>query len=672
MTPEHASLIASRPFSPWVNQRHTEAAYESITSALKGLVKGERIMTTSEWAARYRIMSEDSDYKRWQPDLHPYLDGISDSICSSDPSEKVVVIGKSVQVGASECVINEVLRRIHQQPCTILYFMDTKEKMETFMRERIDQAFAQKPFDGMIEKTGISRYFPGGGLHTYGANSATGLASHPARLVIGDEAAEYKPDIAKSGDFLTLARGRITVAGRKGKIVLLSKFKGTDISAGSFYGYYVAGDCREYLCPCPECGELWSWEIDNLKRDDEGCYLECPKCQGKTRDGDQRVEAVAKGEWRASQERDMSDITSYRISGFMSDPEEVPLKYIYEQYQSVRKRTIGDMRGFYNNILGRPYEEGEIKSVEVDECRDKMISLGYEHGDVPDDVILLTMGIDVQGGYLEWEVKGWDKDGSCYSIDRGRIERKIEDVAGCVKEIQEIMKKSYDGLHVWLGCIDSGSGAAQHVYQVCSKFPNASAAINNNRIGALIPTKGVSNKVSKSDKSIIAYSPGSRRGAGSRKTGRQWGMRVGDIKMQLYRTIMSDYKRNVDGSMPFGLVFAPKDYPDEYFHEIQSENIHKKTTKTGEIHFVFVEKGGIANEALDLHVMNRFAYEVLGMPDAHALRMKGIEAWASRWRKKDKMLDNQETVDKQNKEVDSSVEEIRKARAERARARLMR
>ena len=671
MTPEHASLIASRPFSPWVNQRHTEAAYESITSALKGLVKGERIMTTSEWAARYRIMPEESAYKRWQPDLHPYLDGISDSICSSDPSEKVVVIGKSVQVGASECVINEVLRRIHQQPCTMLYFMDTKEKMETFMHDRIDQAFAQKPFDGMIEKVGISRYFPGGGLHTYGANSATGLASHPATLVVGDEAAEYKHDIAKSGDFLTLARGRITVAGRKGKIVLLSKFKGTDVTAGSFYGYYVAGDCKEYLCPCLECGEFWLWGIDNLNRDDEGCYLECPKCKGKTREGDQRVEAVAKGKWSASKERDMSDITSYRISGFISDPEWVPLNYIFEQYQSVRKRTIGDMRGFYNNIIGLPYEEGEIKSIEVNECREKMISLGYKHGDVPDDVILLTLGIDVQGGYLEWEVKGWDKDGSCYSIDRGQIRRDIKDVKSCVEEIQAIMKKSYDGLHVWLGCIDSGSGAASSVYQICSRFPDVTGAMGG-KVGALVPTKGVSNKVSKSAKSIISYSAGSKRRTGSRRHGKQWGMMVGDIKMELYRTLMTDYKRNADGSLPFGLVFAPIDYPEEYFHEIQSENIHKKTTKTGETHFEFVEKGGIANEALDIHVMNRFAYELLEMPYAHALRMKSIIAWASRWRKKDKMVDNQETVDKQNKEVDSSIEEIRKARAERARNRLRR
>jgi phage terminase large subunit GpA-like protein len=54
----------------------------------------------------------------------------------------------------------------------------------------------------------LRKKFPGGHLTLVGANSATGLASRPIRVVLFDEIDKYPPSAGDKGDPIALASNR--------------------------------------------------------------------------------------------------------------------------------------------------------------------------------------------------------------------------------------------------------------------------------------------------------------------------------------------------------------------------------------------------------------------------------------------------------------------------------
>ena len=600
---------------------------------------GREILPPNDWAARYRVMGDDNiRYTRWQPLLTPYLRDIADSMASVKPTERVVVIGKPVQVGATEASLNEVLRRIHQEPCTVLAFMDTKDKMDRFIRTRWDPALRQEPFLTMqIAPHGLSRYFPGGAVHFNGAQSATGMSSSTASLVIGDEVSAYRENIGGEGDFLTLARGRVSTAEEFGKIILFSKFVGKGTSSASFWGYFCAGDMREYLVPCAGCGEFWLWTIETLGKDDDGCYMACDKCGHKTRDGDERVAAVQQGRWEPTKKREAEDVTSYRISGFIAPPKWKPWSQAYDQYRLARRTGsvdggLGSLGSFYNNWLGLPYEENEgIRQATPSEARKKLNTWRYKSGEVPDPVSVVTLAIDVQTTHLEWEVKGWDTGLTCWSLDRGRIDLPVSMVPRCVEAIREIMARRYGGLRIWLGAIDTGGrspetgGFSPHVLKICSYFPTGLQSAQG-RSGGLVPVKGTTASPTRPE--LVKYRPGEKTRGGQRRSGLTYGLGVDVGKLELYGTLMKDY----DLGDVAGLVFAPTDYPDSYFAEIRAETM-TVDRRADKVKIVFTKPDSrAANEALDLHVYNRACLEILNIPGSAPERLDRITRSASKVR----------------------------------------
>lgn len=601
---EHTDILAYRGLSQDINSRHSRSLSDLAVSVLQSLTRDMSYLSGDDWAKKYRLMGKGSNYIRWDSSLTPFLVDIANDLSSEDYDKRVVVVGKPSQVGGSELALNEVLRRIHIDPSGMLYYMENLGKVGSWSSERFSPALDQAPFNGVgMRRSGDRTDFPGGYIVLNGVNSSASLSSVTARFVVGDEVARYPYQIGGEGDFLTLARGRIKTFGGRGKILLVSTFVAKDVDEGAFYGYYLCGDQKEYFCPCPHCGHDYIWSLTTLEKKGDDFFMKCPECGGLTEDGDQRMDAVLHGHWEPTKERTVKDMTSYRINGFHIHPDWKPWSEFYYEWQDA---LVGrsSLAAFYNLVLGLPYEEESARKPDHLAIPAKMNAENYYRGTLPKrSILLLTMGIDVQQEYLEWEIKGWTENMTCYSIDRGRIESKIERRSFVIEAIRALMDADWNGMKIWIGCIDCGYKPS-HVYAICENFPDHRDARRGKR-GCLTPTRGTPTLV---NEKLIVGEPGEKK-RGRRSSAKYWRIGTDWSKRELYHVLHTDYTEGVSGR-----VYAPNDYPEDYYEELVSERIQTEKGKDGRTRQIFVLPSRTPNEALDLHVMNRVAAEILQVP----------------------------------------------------------
>jgi len=376
---------------------------------------------------------------------------------------------------------------------------------------------------------------------------------------------------------------------------------------GSFYNAYKKGDQRVFKCLCKHCDEFTLWTLDTMVKDGKKFAQQCELCGELTYDDEDRMDATLAGQWCSTAKRVSPDVTSYKINGFVAHASWLSWSKIYQAHQDFLAGRKS-LKSFYNTILGEPFDEGGARTPSDDRARRVMTSIRYRSNEVPDDVLFLTMAVDVQKDYLDCEIKGWAKDLVSYSIRREKVPVNIENAGEATNKIREIINQRIGIFSIWLTCIDV-SYRSQHVYKLINSFPNHMRAIEGRR-GCIIGTRG--NNLAYNDKLIVAE-PFATYKSGKRGKNPYYRIGVDYAKRELYDILNSD---TAYSSSAVARCYAPEDYPDSYFREIVSESMRlEKNPKTGRMQRIFMQKSDRANEALDLHVMNRVAMEILRFPN---------------------------------------------------------
>ena len=628
MNSERLQVIRSRGFSADINVNLVENATDRFARSVRTHTQDRERLTCSEWADKYRVMPEASRYSRWSTARTPYMKLIMDLLSSTEPEHLVIVVRKAAQMGGSEGALNEVLRRIHLDPCTMLYFMENQDKAQAWMKERLDPALKRDPFSArQFGNAGLIRSYAGGQLICNGIGSSAALSSVTAKFVVGDEVARYPLIIGGEGDFLSLARQRITTYGDLGKIFLVSTALDTLDEEGTFVSYYNSGDQREFRCPCPHCGTRFTWSIEQLRIVKGRAMMLCESCGGLTRDGDERTDMTLHGEWSATAKRRVNDITSLALSGFIAPYQWRPWMKIWEGNRDATEGRTA-MNTFYNLVLGLPFDEPEARTPDEAAIPKVMKVPKYRQRIVPDNVCVLTLAVDVQKAYLDCEVKGWAPRLENYSIDRIKIELPIDDDTGCVRELRKIFRKRYkkpngQAMQVCLGVIDEGgSWSAAVVHKVSDRFPSPVTWRRGYGFvphGALTCFRG--GAISKPEKIILGV-PGGKTVKGKRRVQKFWRIGTQIIKFELYGALnrmliaAADDGQDPESDAVYARPHAPVDYDEDHFKELTAEKIkRKRNEKTGRTELYFYLPPRAANEALDQHVMNRTAAEILNLPD---------------------------------------------------------
>lgn len=441
-------------------------------------------LTGSQWADRYRSIPAGTSPEpgEWRTDRTPYLREVIDS--ATDKLTETVVFCASSQVGKSEALLCILGYFADQEPAPQLMLQPTVEMAEAFSKERIEPMFQVsvglqgkleegKEGRGSAKKSSTTirmKHYQGGYLALVGANSPAGLASRPIRVLLCDEVDRYGE--TKEGDPLKLAIQRTQNFGNR-KIIIVST--PTIKGASKIDDWYQKSDKREFYVTCPHCGEehTLKWDYVKWAKDEDGNALPmtaamyCPECGAKERGPFKPdLNILATGKWKATNPR--SRIKGYHINALYSPW--VNLHDLVEEFVSVNKER--DKRGlmeFKNLKLGEVWEEYNL-------AEDKWATLYARReeypadGSLPEGVLLLTAGVDVQHDRLECSIYGWGIGRECWGIEHRVLYGRPDDPAtwqqlDAVLQRQHVMQ---NGVRIAVACafVDSGDGTfTNRVYQ---------------------------------------------------------------------------------------------------------------------------------------------------------------------------------------------------------------
>lgn len=451
-------------------------------------------LTVSEWAAECRVLSRENSAEAgpWRNERTPYLVDIMDAF--NDPKVEKISVVASSQVGKSECELNIIGYIIDQDPGSILYVQPTIDDAKKFSRLRIapmirdSRALSRKVADVKSRDSGntmLQKSFAGGMLTIVGSNSASGLASTPAKFVIGDELDRWALSAGTEGDPWKLAEARTTTF-YNSKMVAVST--PTIKGASKIEQLYSEGTQERWCVQCPDCGE-WhdivfddvKFSFDTVKKGRKKDYVVksiewcCPSCGClHSEEAVRKMPAKWIAKYPDAYERGHR---SFWLNAF-SSPWQPWEKVIYSFLMA--RNDPQQLKVVYNTMLGELWEDrGDM----VDE--DTMLGRREDYGrredgtpvELPEGVLVLTCGVDTQGNRLEYEVLGHGHYGETWGIKKGIImgdphyPEVWERLDGVIDHVYRF-KDAEKGLKISLTFVDSGGNKTQDVYRECGKRLN--------------------------------------------------------------------------------------------------------------------------------------------------------------------------------------------------------
>ena len=398
-------------------------------------------LTLSQWADRYRMLSAESSAEpgRWHTDKAPYQREIMDAI--GDAHIRRVVIMCAAQLGKTELLLNILGYFMAYAPAPILVMQPTLDMGQTFSKDRLAPMIRDTPvLRGLVDvksryagNTILKKNFPGGHITIVGANSATGLASRPIKVLLADEVDRYPGSAGTEGDPLSLAQKRQTTFWDK-KTVMVS----TPVIKGHsrIETEYNQSTREEWNVPCPECGHYQPFVWANLIFDPDDLQKEivykCERCgcvanEYRWKQQSQQGRFVAENPGAETRGFHLNTLAS-TFCGW----KEIVQKFIVAKEQLDQGNPEG-MKVWVNTELGETWEErGEqVEDTELFNRREIYDAV------VPEEVLVLTAGVDVQDDRFEVEIVGWGVGKESWGI-RYQIEyHQSEDSSSEYKKVKK-------------------------------------------------------------------------------------------------------------------------------------------------------------------------------------------------------------------------------------------
>jgi len=437
------------------------------------VLKPPPALTLSQWADTYRVLSPESSAEpgRWHTDKAPYQREIMDAI--GDNHVRKVVVMSAAQIGKTAMLMNMLGFYMHYHPAPVMVIQPTLEMGQTFSKDFLSPMIRDTPvLQGLVDtksrysgNTILKKNFPGGHVTIIGANSPASLAMRPIKVLLADEVDRYPKSAGTEGDPLLLAQKRQTTFwDKKTVIVSTPTIKGES----RIEKEYAESTREEWNVPCPVCGHLQPLQWSNVVFDKDDLtkpvLYRCKRCG--TERGEYEWKSMEK-EGRFVAENPGAETRGFHLNTLASTFcgwKEVVEKFLLAK-DLLDQGDPEKMKTWINTELGETWEEpGE--RVEDTELVNRREIYG---ADVPDDVLVLTAGVDVQDDRFEVEIVGWGVGKESWGIRYQKIygdmlkEQVWQDLDQFL--LTPWYKKDGTALNLVAVCIDSGGHHTDQVYR---------------------------------------------------------------------------------------------------------------------------------------------------------------------------------------------------------------
>ncbi|GHT69295.1 hypothetical protein FACS1894110_18480 [Spirochaetia bacterium] len=378
----------------------------------------------SEYVENRRVLPPSSPFPgAWRNQFTPYSVEIMDNCSPFNPCQRQTIL-KSRKLGLSTAIENCIAYFMGEVPSVQAYSTasgDLAKEMSTsklgYVLDSMGLRNLLAPLENQNAKsrsTGdklLEKIYPGGKLLILTSASMMARRALDLRCLFVDELDGLDPlTSSDEGEWLKIMMAHTDSYGPRKKITLFGSPGAEERSV--IKPYYESGDQRKFLVPCPNCGRHIELKDEYLKPETKGgelidAYLECPHCHGEISNNDKLImyspephcqkypkKKLEPARWEPTKKPDPIQ-PSYHINSLYSPKGMFSFKQYYIEKQEAEAGGPDAMRSFVNTRQGLPFKE----SGEKPKIKDFAVLRGnYREWTVPDDVIYLTMGCDVQRG----------------------------------------------------------------------------------------------------------------------------------------------------------------------------------------------------------------------------------------------------------------------------------
>ncbi len=484
------------------NGKRTEPKIEQILSGLGDLLRPPPQLDPVQWAEIRRTMPGDHSPSPgpYRISKTPYIRDILSALAPQHPAKRVTVVA-AAQLGKSTVLENLCGYLIETAPSPIMVVSPSDSDAAEVHSVRLSPMFESIPElsnriyseSNIVQKQFVT--FPGGQLFLRGSGSPSKMRGKSIRYLFLDEVDAYPA--TTEGDPLQLFTARTTTYGDRAKIYLSST--PTDEETSKIWSSYMSADQHELFVKFPCCQTYQRLHFDQLlsadKSESREVVYQCSAC------GEEHPETV-KHElfqsieyrpWIEDEEQRRSILESirgdkiddddpaepsyeetfnpswvdvatptngqhlgYRIPGMYAPYGWLSWKTLKNEHsEAVKTNDSTKLQAFVNTRLALPWADddnlADINSNELGVFVEQ-----YHQGQVPDNVGLLTAGVDVQKDRLEALIVGWDSTGGGYHIQHrifsGDTSNRND---GCYKKCLEFLQKPVNNVTISATCWDS-------------------------------------------------------------------------------------------------------------------------------------------------------------------------------------------------------------------------
>ena len=647
---------------------YSEIANE-VDRVLSYVIAKERL-TVSEFSEKHRWMFNEGGghVGKWDNRMVPYVVEPMDELDNFD-IQTVIVVGPG-QSGKTTVAENWFMRSVHSVPGNFLWFMQTDDSLEAYVKARINPMVKGHSFmadsQGKKSKDDSLHFKNFGAMHIeFLSATYSNLINKSAPRIVADEIDAYPESLGNVKPLLDIRRQTF---GRESKLLITShpdRARGMNPDkdwTDGVMGVYADSDRRIWYWECPNC-HAWSSpcplserymclsypEDGTLDEVQEQACLICP-VNGCVITETERLKMLRVGKWVGTGQKIALNgtVTGERVkrasAGFWSVGVMSPFilggigalarakaKAEREYEVSGEDKTL---REVMVKQFGFPYTPPrQIGSVTANQLAERS-EYDIQLKTVPRGVRFLTAGVDIQQAYFDVLVRGWGIGGESWIIDKFRVPGDPATEPECWDElINLLLKRAYDldgfpekGMPIRGIGYDSGGapGVARQAYDAWSRWKDKGliknyGLINDKEAWSVIPTKGMSAQMSK--KLAVTYPDTS---ANKNRAASKGTVPVAMFNPNLFKDDLNGQLQKADDGpwyVHFPSELRSQNPPHLWFEQLVSEtrDIKGRWEKINR---------GTRNEALDLMVITHAMAHLHGLS---AIKWDRPPAWAAEW-----------------------------------------